>query len=208
MGNCLCDSIPNSNNVPESTEIEALSLLKPLNHWTFCCYNYKRDAKNHNKDQQPHEYAGEQPAHNSPSSGCTWGKFEGERRAPRDVGQEAVPGRQEGQQGHPLNSVSSSWPHSDLLMLHSLQQEHPAWTVLCTQHPKPPINTAGKSSKPVNIQGKKQQDEHNDPALWGAVGSILMSRQGQELGNCQRRTGQPGQTQWRFKLSGQKEGLD
>lgn len=77
------------------------------------------------------------------SSGSIWGKFGWRARGP-------VPGKQEGQQCHSLRLCFQLLVSLlILLMLHSLQQEHPAWTVVCTQHPKPPVNTAGKTTKPV-----------------------------------------------------------
>lgn len=80
---------------------------------------------------------------NSPSSGFIWGKLGWRGRDP-------VPGKQEGQQGHSLRLCFQLLVSLlILLMLHSLQEEHPAWTVVCTQHPKPPANTAGKTTKPV-----------------------------------------------------------
>lgn len=71
-----------------------------------------------------------------------------------------------GLQGHSQALFPAPCPTSDPADASFPQQEHPASTVRCTQHPKPPGNTAGETTNPVSIQGKKQGEAHNYPALW------------------------------------------
>lgn len=96
MSYCLCDSIPNSNDVPESTEIEALTLLKPLSHWTFSATTTKEMPKLTTKiNSHMNMWGDSQPTTlppscasetNSPSLLGLYGvNVNGEAGAPRDV---------------------------------------------------------------------------------------------------------------------------